>query len=236
MDVRDVVTGALRELGVLAAGEVATADDAEDGRLALNNLIDQMAAERLQIFAITRTTWTITATASYTVGVGGTINVARPVYIDHVNLIDTAPAPDNEIPLDSLTDDAYAAIPNKAMTSTLPNRWYYNPTFPLGTLYLLPIPTQSLLQGALYAAAAVSEFTSINTTFTLPPGYRMMLVKGLAVTLAPAYKVRLDGGLVAEAREAKGIVKRSNTRISDLSFDLGALIGTSGHYNIRTDR
>jgi len=234
-EVRDIVTAALRELGVLASGEVATADEANSGLEELNRLVDQWAGERLLIYRVTRTTWTISATQNYTVGTGGTVNVARPVYLDHVNFIDTSTNPDTEYKLTPLTDDAWAAIAQKALTGTLPTNWHYNPTFPLGTLSLWPVPTSSTLQGALYAPQQVSEFASLDEVISLPPGYRRMLVKNLARDLAPSYDRPVHPELKEEAIESKATVKRNNHRLSDLSFD-AAVLGGSGFFDIYTGR
>ena len=234
-EVRDIVTAALRELGVKAAGEVVTADEANSGLEELNRLVDQWAGERLLIYRVTRTTWTISATQNYTVGTGGTVNIVRPVYLDHVNLIDTSTDPDQETPLTPLTDDGWAAITQKAATSTQPTNWYYNPTFPLGTLSLWPIPSSATLQGALYAPQQTSEFTSLDEVISLPPGYRRMLVKNLARDLAPSYGRAVHPELKEEAIESKATVKRNNYRPSDLSFD-AAVLGGNGGYDIMTDR
>jgi len=234
-EVRDIVTAALRELGVKAAGEVITADEADSGLEELNRLVDQWAGERLLIHRVTRTTWTISATQNYTVGTGGTVNVVRPVYLDHVNLIDTSTDPDQETPLTPLTDDGWAAITQKAATSTQPTNWYYNPTFPLGTLSLWPVPSSATLQGALYAPQQTSEFASLDEVISLPPGYRRMLVKNLARDLAPSYGRPVHPELKEEAIESKATVKRNNYRPSDLSFD-AAVLGGNGGYDIMTDR
>jgi len=235
-EVRDIVTAALRELGVLASGEVATADEANSGLEELNRLVDQWAGERLLIYRVTRTTWTlVSATQVYTVGTGGTVNVVRPVYLDHVNFIDTSTSPDTEYKLTPLTDDAWAAIAQKALTGTLPTNWHYNPTFPTGTLSLWPVPTSSTLQGALYAPQQVSEFASLDEVISLPPGYRRMLVKNLARDLAPSYDRPVHPELKEEAIESKATVKRNNRRLSDLSFD-AAVLGGSGFFDIYTGR
>lgn len=232
-EVRDIVTAALRELGVLAAGEVATADEANSGLEELNRLVDQWAGERLLIYRITRTTWTlISGTQVYTVGTGGTVNVVRPVYLDHVSFIDTSTNPDTEYPLTPLTDNAWAALAQKALTSTLPSNWFYNPTFPLGTLSLWPAPTSATLQGALYAPQQVAEFAGLDEVISLPPGYRRMLVKNLARDLAPSYDRPVHPELKEEAIESKATVKRNNYRLSDLSFDPAVTGG--GVYNIVT--
>lgn len=233
----EVIASSLKELGVLGAGETLPAEDASEGLIALNRLIDHWAAERLQIYTVTRTTWTIVASdGSYTVGSSADVNVARPVFIDRVNFINTSTDPDTEYPLRQLTEDAYAGIALKALTGVFPQAWYYNPTYPTGTLTLWPVPTSATLQGALYAPAAVAQFAALTTSVSLPPGYERMLVKNLALELLPSYSRQPDPVLVAQAREAKETVKRVNRRPMDLSFDAGALGHGYGRraWNIRT--
>jgi hypothetical protein len=239
--VLDIATAALREIGVLAAGESPTADDSSAALDALNNLIDQWAAERLAIYTVTRTTKALTSgTASYTVGSGGDIGIVRPVYLDHVTLIDTAPDPDSERPLDPLTEDQYAALSPKALQATYPTAWYWNPTFSTarGTLTLWPVPTGSGLHIALYVPTAVPEFTATSDTVSLPPGYRRMLIKNLALELAASYSRAVDPDLRAQAADAKAVVKRANRRISELAFTADSLVQGSrmGAYDILTDR
>jgi len=224
--VRDVITTALKEIGVLAAGETATADDAADGFAMLNRLIDQKAAERLFIYTVTRTTWTIVSgTGTYTVGTGGTVNVARPVIIEHISFQDTSTSPDTEYPLHELTENAWAALRFKDQTDTLPVSYYYNPTFPLGTLKLWPAPTSATLEGVIYHPQAVTQFAGLTTSISLPPGYEEFLVTNLAVRMTSTYGRALDPMLLQRAREAEGIIKRANKRLVDLTFDAGALIG-----------
>jgi hypothetical protein len=229
----DVITDALGDIGVLAEGEVPSAAQAALGLRAMNNLVDQWKAEKLVIYTTTRTLKTITVSdGEYTVGSGADINIARPVFIDHINLVDTAPAPDLETPLTKLTDETYAAIAQKALTSALPTSWYYNPTFPLGTLTLWPVPTQSGLQLALYVPTAVTEFTATSDSVSLPPGYKRMLVKSLAVELLPSYGRQPDPLLLRQAASAEGVVKRSNARLVELQFE-GVIQDSGSGYDIR---
>ncbi len=220
-----VIVPALKEIGVLAASETGTTEDAADALAALNRMLDQWAAERLQIFTVTRTTWVITAgIQNYNVGVGQVVNVARPVYVDHVNFQDTAPDPDLEYQMEPLTEDAWSRVPQKTLQSKFPTSWYYNPTFPNAVLTLWPIPTATTLQGVLYAPQAVAQFAALTTVVSLPPGYEEMLVKNLALKLGPSYERQPNPVLVEQAREAKAIVKRANKRLADLSIDDAALI------------
>jgi hypothetical protein len=236
--VRDLVESALGELGVLASGETATDADAKAGLAAMNDLLDQWALEKLEIYTITRTIWTlVSGTQDYTVGTGGTVNIARPVYIDHVNFQDTSGTDDLELQMSPLTEDAWSRIPIKTLTSVMPTSWYYNPTYPLATLSLWPIPTSSTLEGVIYAPTAVTEFSTINDSVTLPPGYRRMLIKNVALDLAPSFERQPSPGLEEDARESKAAVKRANIRLMDMSVEAAALVQGRGQrytYNILT--
>lgn len=201
-------------------------------------MIDQWALERLQIYQIVNTTWTmVSGTQTYLIGSGQAVDIARPVIIDHLNFIDTSMTPDLELPTTMITDDAWSNITQKLQTSPYPRFSYYNPTQPYGTLAFWPIPTSSSLQGSIYVPTALTEFTSLTQTITLPPGYRRMIVKNLAVELAPSYGVSPQAiqGVYQLAQEAKSMVKRANVRMLDMSIDPGALIGRGGAYDIYSD-
>lgn len=235
---RDLVTAALKDLGVLAQGETAPAVEADDALDALNRLIDQLAAEKLSIYTYTRTTWTlVSGTQNYTVGSGGTVNITWPTYVERVQYIVTTDSPTTERPLYRMTEDAWRNVVIKALTSVYPTRWYYNSTYPLGTLTLWPVPTSSSLQGVIYHGAAVSEFASLSTAVSFPPGYRRMLVKNLALELAPSYDRQPSPLLIAAAADSIAVVKRLNYEGTDLYFDPAvARRHLTGTYNIQTDQ
>lgn len=216
----DVCKSALKELGVYAAGEPLSEADGADALAALNSLLDQMAAERLQIYTVTRTLFTITPSlGTYAVGSGLAINRARPMTVTAVNLIDTSTTPDTEIPLGRLTEDEWLTIPQRALEGSIPASWYYEPTYPSGTLTLYPIPTNSSLQGAFYAPLAVAQFALLGDAVALPPGYKEMLITNLALNLASSYSKQPDPSLVLRARESKAVVKRANSTAKDLYFE-----------------
>ncbi|NCV71604.1 MAG: hypothetical protein EBW55_13090, partial [Betaproteobacteria bacterium] len=78
----------------------------------------------------------------------------------------------------------------KTLQATYPGAWYYNPTFPTGTLTCWPVPTSSTLQGVLYTPTPVAEFSALTDVVSLPPGYRRFLRTNLAVELAPTFQVQ----------------------------------------------
>ncbi len=237
---QDLAIDALTDLGVLAAGEPAETDDLLTALRAMNRLIDQWAAERLNIYTVTETTWSIVSgTQTYTVGSGGVVNIPRPTYINKINYryTPTGSTVQIDFPMSKFTDDEWASQTLKLLQSTLPRAFYYNPTYPLGTLTLWPIPVSppAPLTGVLYAPQQVGEFTALSTLVDLPPGYRRMIVKGLAVELAAAYQRNLPDELRQHAEEAKSVVKRSNLHLMDMSFDNAVLGSASARtYYIRS--
>ena len=223
--VSDLCQSALEDLGVLGAGETMASGDLATCFKSLNHLMDAWASERLTIYTITRTTWTIASgDGTYTVGLLGDVVVARPDFITHVNYLDTSVSPNLELQLANYTDDAWSRVAYKTLTSTLPTRWYYNPTYPLGTLDLWPVPTSSTLTGVLYAPAAMAQFAATSTTVALPPGYERFIIKNLAMEVAGKFGAIPSPTIAEAARKSKADIKRANIRLSDLGFNAGALI------------
>ena len=236
---RNALTDALREIGVLAQGETMSADDANAGLDALNRLADHWYAERLHLWALGVTTFAMTAAKqTYSVGTGADVNVARPVYVDGVRFRDTSPTLPVEFQLTALTDADWQGVPIKTQTSTLPTHFWYNPTFPSGTITFWPIPTSTTLTGVLYSPYGITEFSTLDTVLSLPPGYKRAIVKSLALELAPSYSRPAEPLLVQQAADATAIVKRANHKLYDMRFDPGALGSGQrygGAYNIRSD-
>jgi len=239
--VQDLLTRALQDLKVYQAGEVLSADDAQLGLVTLNDWIDGLATDGLTVFTITRTTWTITNAASYTIGIGATISVARPTgpeAFHNIGYQDTSISPTLETQQGPvLSEDAYAALPQKTLTNVYPRYWYYNPTFGatgFGTLSPWPVPTSSTLQGVIYVDTPVAEFAAITDTVSLPQGYRRFFRANLAKELAAAFDAQVSPDLQQAAMESRANIKRANSRLIDLSTDAAALfssaLGTSNIY------
>jgi hypothetical protein len=208
----------------------------------LNELIDAWKVERLTIFTITRSTWTITASdGEYTVGSGGDVNIARPSLPNgiRVGYIDTSADPDLETILPLLSDDEYQSLPMKAQTSELPTAVYYNPTFSStgrGTLSFFPVPTSTTLSGVIYAPTPLDELSTIATTFYAPPGYRRFYITNLAKECAASFNAPVTDALHMAAEESKANIKRANIRLTELSL-AGHNFGkaNSGGYDILSD-
>lgn len=224
---------------MLALGQTPTGAESDDALIVLNLLADALGIERLLLYALTRTTTTLASgTASYTIGSGGSIDVARPTWIESAGLVlDTAATTPSEIPLPILTDDEYARVPQKTLQSSQPSAIWYDHGFDVdgyGLIYPLPIPDVATTQLVLYTpSGAVSQFADLTTAYTYPKGYGRALRKVLALELAPMYPmVTPSPFLVRQAADAKAAIKMSNVRPDERACDPGLLSQRGGHWNI----
>ena len=186
-------------------------------------MIDAWGLHNLTKYMLLRTATTlVSGTASYTVGTGGTINIARPTEIRNAGLIlDTGATYPVEAPIDVLTDDEYAAWPEKTFQSTYAQGVYYDHNWSagLGRLYPLPIPNVGITQLVIYTPVAIAEFADRTTDYTFPPGYEEALEYNLAVRLATPFGRDIPDFVAMMARSSLAVVKRGNLRLSQVQVD-----------------
>lgn len=230
-----LITGALITLEALDPTETPDATEAANALARLNDWIDAMATQDLLLYYLLRTVVPLTSgTASYTIGVGGVINVPRPVDIDHAALIlDTSASPVQEIPIPVYTDQQWQGIGIKNLAGPYAGGIYFdhNWTTGLAKIFPLPIPNVNSTSLVIYTPAALIEMTLAGDV-TFPPGYRRFLRYGLARELAPEFG-GWDQGKDALYLDARRDVEAKNLRMTDLLID-PALTG-HGAYNIYTD-
>ena len=234
-----LITASLKLIGVLGEGETATAEMSADAFDRLNDLVDGLGVQRFSMLTRARTVYTPIANQStYTIGPSGADwTAARPVTVEAAGLVLTSSTPTIEIPLTLLTDDQYAAIGIKALTSTLPTELYYNPTTTSGkgTVFLWPTPTTAANTIALYVPVAVSQFTSLAAAVTLMPMYSKALRYRLALELAPEFGRVVPSSVAAIAEDSWTQLKAVNVRLSDLDLDRAVLPVHPGRYTITSD-
>jgi hypothetical protein len=236
-DVREILTEAHAEIGVLGAGETMSAIQAAYGLQKLNELIDEWGTQNLTILSITRTTFPIVSgTGTYTIGPTGSVVMARPIFVPRVTFVDTTQPNSPEFPLIPLDDQAYEQITFKTLQNSLPYAYYWQNTNINATLIFYMTPNRSGLNGVIYAKTALTQYADINTVFDLPPGYRSALVKNTAMAMCPGYGAKANPLLLAGASLSLGNIKRANYRISQLTIDPAVTVGNGhGLYNIYTD-
>jgi hypothetical protein len=137
------------------------------------------------------------------------------------------------MPLDMLDDAAWNSLGFPLLTSTLPTKATYAPHVPLGTFEVWPIPSVDPGDVVLYVPTPLDAAASLDTDYTLAPGYEEAVRYNLAVRLAPIFGRQLDPLIVQLALNAKGQVKRANEVAHVLGVD-DALLGGGGTFNWRT--
>lgn len=237
----DMISAALKKLGVFASGETIDAASAADSLKALNDMLDSWSNEALACFAIQEQSVTLVAgKSSYTIGPGGDVNGIRPLRLIEgpgaAYLLDTN---ENRYPVSVVPRDKWNEIWNiVSTTSNLPDTLFYDPQFPLGTINIYPA-FNGTLGVALYfdSYAQLSGFAGLTTAVSLPPGYVKAVQDNLALELAPYFKPdnwQPPALLLKQAAESKGNIKRANTRENIAELDHG-LIARGGSYNVYSD-
>lgn len=225
MTAQDFINRAFRLTNAAGGtGEAPTPDESTDALAWLNSMIDAWGLDNLTKYMLLRTAHDLTAsTASYTIGTGGTINIVRPTEIRYAGLVldDTQSVP-IEVSIDVLTDDQYAAWPDKTQTTTYPRGvWYdHNWSAGLGRVYPLPIPDNSLGELVLYTPVAIAEFADLSTTdYTFPPGYEDAIEYNLALRLAGPFGRSIPEFVAVHARASLALLKRANLRLAHVDID-----------------
>ena len=228
--VNDLLVATLKLIGAVAKTETAAPDEIADAFARLNDMVDAWQADRVTIFGVVRSVYNLTSGQStYTIGAGGNFNAVRPIFIQDAGIITTTSNPVFELPVRILTVDEFAQISIKTQQSTLAWYLYYDYAYDpngRGNIQLYPVPSVGTLQLALYVPTPIAQFTSINQTIGLPPGYAEALRYNLAVRLCPEFGKKVDPVVAALAMESFGTIARANTRLQNLGMD-PMLIGDS---------
>jgi hypothetical protein len=229
----DLITLALKDIGVLGIGQSISPEDTADALATLNMMLGQWQGERLSVYHEIDVSKQATGAASYTIGAGGDFNVTRPTDIKaaFVRLANgTIPV---DYPVDVIRSrEDYDLITAKSIQS-LPNCVYYDASYPLGTLMFYPVPNA---QYELHVSVldALPQFDAPAAAINLPPEYMAAIRYNLAVYLAPSYQLEPSPSLQRLAANAKRIVKRMNTQIPSMTMPSGVL-GVAGRYNVYGD-
>src|SRR5947208_5917300 len=98
----DICSRALKYAGILAAGEVAAAEDAADVLDIANGLLDSWTMDRLYVYASTFSPYALTSgTPNYSIGptAAAPFAVTRPNKIEEANIVITSTTPNVRRPL-----------------------------------------------------------------------------------------------------------------------------------------
>lgn len=228
---RDLCTSVLNYIGVIAANETPDAADINRAFDTLNDFMESLSTDETMAFAVTTETFPLVAAqASYTVGEStANWNTVRPGHISDAYVVVNGVS----YTLTPLNNEQYSDIGMKALTVTWPQYFYYNPTFPNGTIKFWPVPAVAH-DVTITSLKQFAAFASLDTVLSFPPGYARMLRWNLVKELCGAFGKSASAEDVKKASESKATLQRLNSKDQKMSFD-AALTRRGGRYNIYTD-
>lgn len=222
----DLVSSALREIGIGAPGEALAPEDSDWGLEALQRRIDLINAQRQLIYAVNFEVFQTPAnTQPITIGPGAQFDFpAPPIRIESATWILPSGGTNIDLPpMRILTDQEWAEVSIKNLTSTLPTALYYSRGASVGNINLLPIPNVSQ-QIRLQLWSALSQALALATNLSLPPGYWMYLLCAVASDVAHSYgpeqsEAVSSPSFMLKYREASNAIRQNNQTTPPLKSD-----------------
>jgi hypothetical protein len=225
----DQINRALRLLGVLAEGEVPSAETAQDCMIALNQMIDSWNTERLSTFVTQDQVYTWPAGfISRTLGPSGDFVGNRPILMDDATYYK---APNGvSYGIKFINQQQYDGIAVKTVTSTYPQVCWVNMGFPDITLTVYPKPTQDL-EWHMISVEELDRPATLSTVMYYPPGYLRAFTYNLAMEIAPEFGVEPSSQVQRIAMTSKRDLKRINNPDDVMALPY-ALVANRQRFNI----
>ena len=206
----DLITGTLRKIGQYAPGEAITAADASDALDTYNALLDMWSNQKLAVFNTIETVVNLTAGQNtYTMGIGGYFNIERPLRLVRAySRLNSTGSSSVDFPMQIVGVQKYTNIGMKNQPGPWPKIGFYNPTYPLATLIIWPVPQRNI-EFHLWSEIVLSS-VNLNTVLNLPRGYYLALQFALAELLCPEYGMAVPPDIKRFAKEQKAVIKALN--------------------------
>lgn len=182
-----LITAALRKLGVLSEGQVPSTQNFTDGTMALNQTVSLLRAKGMPLWA--RSNYTITpvaGTASYTLGTGQTLNTPYPLKLLQAYRLSSD---GTRIDMDIESSYNFNQLPTNS--GGIPIKVTYHPQVNIATLRMWPTPDSTITGTTvtLIYQRPFQYFISSTDTADFPEEWYLPLVYKTAVILAPEWGV-----------------------------------------------
>jgi hypothetical protein len=182
----EAINQALKKAGVIGIGETAAAEDYNDAFWELQHMLAQWQQDRWLVYGLQDVSLVSTGEISNTIGIGGEFNVLRPDTIDaayFVNLAQDGNLPVS-YPLEILrSHEDYSRITLKTLNSWPMYLFYDTSTYPLGTIYVNPVPATDLYEIHLIVKTPLPTPANQTTEMSVPPEYNQAIIYNLAALL-----------------------------------------------------
>lgn len=225
-----MIGGAMRLIGALAAGESMEAADADDALTAFNDMVDSWNTERLAVYTTQDQvfTWPINQ-ATRSIGPTGDFVGQRPIALDDATYF-VDPGTGISYNVVPVNQEQYNSIALKSATSTFPQWVWMNEAYPDAQLTVFPVPSRAL-QWHIVSVLPLTGSATLATPLLFPPGYIRAFRFCLACELAPEFGVEPP----PQVRRVATASKRNLKRINDPMDLLGmppSILRQSRRFNI----
>ena len=219
--VLDIINRALHSMGDLDATETPDAQQAADGLVYFNDLVESLSNEGLLVYATTTDTITCNGALSYTVGPSGVVNTTRPIEV----LSAFYSSGGVDYPVEMITREQYESIPLKSTSTSIPSFIYVAYEMPLAKVYVWPVAASGTI--TLSSNKVITSAATVSTVLSLPTGYERLLRLGMAVEMSPEYMLG-NQQLYDMYSNAKRALKRTNSQPVAMRTGLPNVGGSRG--------
>lgn len=216
--VSDLINLALKDSGVLGIGQNAQAEDISDTLRRLNMMLGQWSERRWLVYHLVDTACVCTGAQSYTVGVGGDFNIARPARIEAAYIRQLNGTPNQPVDFwlgEIKSREDYSLLALKGLHSSPSDRFFYDSDYPSGKLFPWPIPSDGY-EVHIVTKAVLGAFATVADTVILPAEYEEAIYLNLMTRLRVAYRLPADKVQIGLAKAALNTIRRSNFQIGRL--------------------
>jgi hypothetical protein len=226
----DLMRASFTCIGQLRPGFGYAPEEMTNALFHLNAMLDSWSADELDAAWTLIQSFPLTSgVQTYTVGPGGTWNGVRPVRVDVATLVVlTNPVQPLRLTMRLLNAEEWQSIDLQATQSTLTRRLWYNPTNPLGTVNVWPVPTENDNVELSSWGSLAGNISSDATSFVAPPGYLEALIYNLAVRLSLHWDKPLKLGTQDLADKSLAVIQRINAPTPQMQVNPGVMPIRSG--------
>lgn len=205
MTVQDLIEASARECKALYAGRTLATGEYANCLIALNALLGQFSVEGLTVYFIVRDALTLTGATTYTIGTGGTFNVARPEKIRSAAVIVATGSMRCEV----VSPEKFSEIVDRTVTGSFADFLCCDYAFPIANLYIWPAPASGTLE--LFSIKPLTAVAALSDTVSFPPGFETAIKLNLAVILAGELPgSNLSETTIQAAKDAKAALAGMN--------------------------
>ncbi len=233
---KQICTNALRAARIIGKGIEAQAEDISTAHGILNELLAEWSSRRWLVYRLVDAAFTCTGAINYTIGPAGNFPMtARPDRVEaaYARLLTPAdPTLRTDFPLRQIVArEDYSRIALKQLQS-FPSDYFYDPAFPLGFIYVWPIPSAQYELHVL-TRQILESIATVTEEVLLPRVYDGVLKWNAARRLRAEYGYKADDEINKLAKNGLNVISSNNFAVPELQMP--AELRGGGRYNFYSD-